>query len=32
MVRTIQQITPNQLRNLAVKYLDLSGWVTIVVK
>jgi predicted Zn-dependent peptidase len=32
MVRTIQQITPNQLRDLAVKYLDLSGWVTIVVK
>jgi zinc protease len=32
MVRTIQQITPNQLRELAVKYLDLASWVTIVVK
>jgi len=32
MVRTIQQITSNQLRELAVKYLDLSKWVTIVVK
>jgi predicted Zn-dependent peptidase len=32
MVRTIQQITSIQLRELAVKYLDLSKWVTIVVK
>ena len=32
MVDTIQQITPNQLRELAVKYLDPSEWVTIVVK
>ena len=32
MVRTIQQITPSQLRELAIKYLDLSEWVTIVVK
>ncbi len=32
MVETIQQITPNQLRDLAVKYLDPGEWVTIVVK
>ena len=32
MVDTIQQITPNQLKELAVKYLDPSEWVTIVVK
>lgn len=32
MVETIQQITPNQLRELAVRYLDPADWVTIVVK
>lgn len=32
MVETIQKITPNQLRELAVRYLDLADWVTIVVK
>ena len=32
MVRTIQEITPAELRELAVKYLDLSQWATIVVK
>lgn len=32
MVRTIQEITPTQLRELAIRYLDLAGWVTIVVK
>ena len=32
LVRTIQEITPNQLKDLAVKYLDPSGWVTVVVK
>lgn len=32
LVDTIQHITPNQLQELAVKYLDPSGWVTIVVK
>jgi predicted Zn-dependent peptidase len=32
MVRTIQQITPMALRELAIKYLDLSNWATIVVK
>jgi predicted Zn-dependent peptidase len=32
MVETIQQITPDQLRELAIKYLDPAGWVTIVVK
>jgi len=32
MVNTIQQITPNQLQELAVKYLTPSEWVTIVVK
>ncbi|HEY3384999.1 MAG TPA: pitrilysin family protein [Saprospiraceae bacterium] len=32
LVRTIQQITSSQLRELAIKYLDLEKWVTIVVK
>lgn len=32
MVETIQHITPNQLQELAVRYLDLADWVTIVVK
>ena len=32
MVETIQQITPNQLRELAVRYLNPADWVTIVVK
>jgi predicted Zn-dependent peptidase len=32
LVETIQNITPEELRQLAVKYLDLDKWVTIVVK
>ena len=32
MVDTIQQITPERLRELAVTYLDLDKWATIVVK
>lgn len=32
MVETVQQITPNQLQELAVRYLDPADWVTIVVK
>ena len=32
MVDTIQQITPEQLRDLAIRYLDLDKWATIVVK
>ena len=32
MVSTIQHISASQLRELAVKYLDLEKWVTIVVK
>lgn len=32
LVETIQQITPGQLRDLAVRYLNLEDWVTIVVK
>lgn len=32
MVDTIQQITPSRLRELAVEYLDLDKWATIVVK
>jgi predicted Zn-dependent peptidase len=32
MVDTIQQITPERLRDLAISYLDLDKWATIVVK
>lgn len=32
MVETIQNITPNQLRDLAVRYFNPTEWVTIVVK
>ena len=32
MVDSIQQITPERLRDLAVTYLDLDKWATIVVK
>jgi zinc protease len=32
LVDTIQKITPHQLRELAVKYLDLDEWATVVVK
>ena len=32
MVDTIQEISPHQLRELALKYLDPAEWVTIVVK
>jgi len=32
LVNTIQQITSNELRELAIRYLDLDQWVTIVIK
>jgi predicted Zn-dependent peptidase len=32
LVETIWQITPEELRDLARRYLDLEEWVTIVVK
>jgi len=32
LVTTIQQITSEELRELAVRYLDLDQWVTIVIK
>ncbi len=32
LIQTIQQITPEELRELAKNYLDLDQWVTIVVK
>lgn len=32
MVRTIQDITPAQLRDLAIRYLDMDEWATIIVK
>jgi predicted Zn-dependent peptidase len=32
MIDTIQQITPERLRDLAITYLDLDKWATIVVK
>lgn len=32
MIETIQKITPVELRELAIRYLDLDNWATIVVK